>query len=455
MKYIRIAILLLLLGTGLARAHDVARISVTDLEIERTDADLTIDFTVVPKDVEVKSISELTIVPEVVSFDSSRTLDLPSVVVAGRSRWLIRQRESESKRPATLLRAGKSDPYRYHVKVPYEQWMAGATINFRESVTGCKACPEIHDVIPVALLDIEPPEEQKKNFADYYIQPKAEAVKTRHLEGQAYVDFPVNKIEIYPDYRRNTVELAKIIASIDTVKNDPDCTVSSVTLKGYASPEGSYANNTRLAKGRTNTLSDYVRSFYNFPASIMATSYDPEDWGGLRRWLESATIENKDAILAIVDSDMEPDAKDLKIKKTYPVQYAYLLKEVYPGLRHSDYRIEYVIRSFTNPEEIKNLVHTAPQKLSLEEFFVAANACEPGSEEYYEIFETAVRMYPQDETANMNAANSAISRGDYDRAAKYLERAGDSQNAQRLRELLRKSVEEKDLKDNYNPVIFL
>lgn len=422
-------------------AQNVAALAVSEMEIALKDAEMKIDFLVSPKDIDMKSISQMTITPIIMSADSLQSVSLTPIVIAGRNRWLLWERAKESKRPENLLQAGKSAPIRYHASVPFETWMEHSIISFQESVTGCNSCLQLDENIPVALFDIETVEEIATNYMENFIQPKAEGVKTRHLEGQAYVDFPVNRIEIYPDYRRNSIELAKIIASIDTVKNDPDCTVSAVSLKGYASPEGSYSNNTRLAKGRTQTLCDYVMSHYDFPKSIVSTSFEPEDWAGLRRWLEASAIENKDGILAIVDSNLAPDAKDQKIKATYPTQYAFILQQVYPGLRHSDYRIEYVIRTFSNPEEIKRLVKTAPQKLSLEEFYVAANSCEPGSDEFYDIFETAVRMYPDDEIANINAANSAMSRGDLKRAAQYLDKAGQGDKANHLREILVKEEE--------------
>lgn len=450
-----IIFLMLLLCMAGMRAQSVPQLSVSEIGIERGEAGLTIDFTIDPADVDIKPISELTVIPVILSADSLQSVDLPPVVIAGRTRWLIHERAKAADRPANLLRAGKSSPLRYHATVPFEEWMTHSIVNFTGVVTGCASCPVSDETVAVALLDYEPLPEPPVDYTQYYIHPATELSKVRHLEGQAYVDFPVNKIEIYPDYRNNAVELAKIIASIDTVKNDPDCTVSSVSLKGYASPEGSYANNSRLAQGRTRTLSDYVKARYDFPASVVTTSFEPEDWQGLRKWLEASSIENKDAILAVVDSDLAPDAKDLKIKQSFPKQYAILLKDVYPGLRHSDYRIEYVIRSFTDPEEIKRLVKTAPQKLSLEEFFIAANATEAGSEEYYEIFETAVRMYPTDETANMNAANSALSRGDFAQAARYLERAGSGDHAELLRGLLQEAQTAKDTRVNHNPVTYL
>ncbi len=38
-------------------------------------------------------------------------------------------------------------------------------------------------------------------------------------------------------------------------------------------------------------------------------------------------------------------------------------------------------------------------------------------------------MYPDNEVANLNAANAAMSRGDLDSAARYLDKAGDSPEA--------------------------
>jgi tetratricopeptide (TPR) repeat protein len=122
---------------------------------------------------------------------------------------------------------------------------------------------------------------------------------------------------------------------------------------------------------------------------------------------------------------MEPDKKEWHIKKNWPDEYRHLLENCYPSLRHSDYSIEYEIRSYSNPAEIESILHNAPQNLSLEEFYILAQTYEPGSDEFNELFETAVRMYPSDPAANLNAANSAILRKDYSRALRYLDNAGD------------------------------
>ena len=93
-------------------------------------------------------------------------------------------------------------------------------------------------------------------------------------------------------------------------------------------------------------------------------------------------------------------------------------------MRHSDYRIDYTIRTFSDPAEISQILRTAPQKLSRNEIYLAAQGLEAGSDEYNEIFETAVRMFPSDPVANLNAANAAMQRGDLAGAGRYLSSAG-------------------------------
>ena len=105
-------------------------------------------------------------------------------------------------------------------------------------------------------------------------------------------------------------------------------------------------------------------------------------------------------------------------------------------MRHTDYRIDYTVRHYSDVEEIKEILRTKPQKLSLEEFYLAAQTYEPGSETFNEVFETAVRMYPDDETANLNAANTALQRRDFQAASRYLAKAGDTPEATYARGIL-------------------
>lgn len=318
----------------------------------------------------------------------------------------------------------------------YSDWMDGATLKFHRSDWGC-----CHDIL--AEYDGILGSHHEAFFPTLlFVQPKAEIEKTRSLSGSAYIDFPVGQTVIYPDYHRNTAELGKIDGTIDSVRNDKDITITSVWLKGYASPESPYRHNKELAVGRTAALKKHIGQLYHFADGIIQTEYEPEDWAGLRRYVEQSGISHRAEILRLIDSDMGPDAKEWILKSTYPEEYKFLLQNCYPALRHTDYRIDYTIRTFSDAEEIARIMKKEPQKLSLNEFYVVAGKCEPGTSEFTEVFETAVRMFPDDKVANLNAANAAIRRDDYAAAHKYLAKAGDSAEAVYARGAL--AVREKD-----------
>ena len=55
--------------------------------------------------------------------------------------------------------------------------------------------------------------------------------------------------------------------------------------------------------------------------------------------------------------------------------------------------------------------------------FRIANLYEPGSNAYNEVFAIAVRLYPSDPVANLNAANIALKKHDLEGATQFLKKA--------------------------------
>lgn len=413
-------------------------VRICDFQMNRDGKYLTVEMDLNLKALNVDANRAVVITPRLVN--GADSLDLPSVGVYGRRRYYYYERngvgaitgESENAYRASR----KPDNISYSNPVVYEDWMDGAILKLRRSDWGC--CQEV-----IAEYDVLLGKHTEAFFPELvFVRPDAVAVKSRSLSGRAFVDFPVNKTEILPDYRRNAVELGKIQATIDSVRGDRDVSIVGVWLKGYASPDSPYSHNRNLAMGRTWSLKEYIQRLYSFASSVINTAYEPEDWEGLRLYVEQSDINHRAEILAIIDSAMEPDAKETKIKKSYPKEYTFLLQNCYPALRHTDYRIDYNIRSYSDVEEIKRIMMSQPQKLSLNEFYLVANTYSPGTKEFTDVFETAVRMYPDDEAANLNAANAAMRHGDHEAAHRYLAKAGGSAEAVYSRGAL--AIREKD-----------
>lgn len=414
-------------AVAIARADDtLGGITVSKFSAEREGRYLDIDMSVDLAPLRVASNQAVLLTPVLANgVDSMR---LPSIGIYGKHRYIYYQRNSggdmlSGSDEITYKASDKPDAVAYSHQVEYADWMDGASLTLRRAEYGC-----------CRTLTAEG-EQSVGKFADrffptlVYARPTAETAKHRSLEGSAFIDFPVNRTEIDPDYRGNSTELAKIQATIDSVRSDADITITGVWLKGYASPEGAYAHNADLARERTEALKHYIEQLYRFDPGLVTTASEPEDWEGLRHMVAGSNLDDKETILAVIDSDLEPDAKDARLRTAYPEQYRFMLSAFYPALRHTDYRIAYDIVSYSNPDTIIEVMQKAPQKLSLNEFYIAADRFEPGTDEFSEVYETAVRMYPADENANLNAANAAMRRDDLAAAERYLAKAGDSADA--------------------------
>lgn len=295
-----------------------------------------------------------------------------------------------------------------------------------------------------------------------FVTPSNEDVKRRTLTGRAFLDFPVNETTIYPAYRRNPQEIGRICATIDSALFDHTMQVTSISLHGYASPESSYSNNTRLAKGRTAALKDYLGRRYNIEAPLFHTSYTPEDWDNLRGfiadanrrrtkgdiWYENASIletpeapaevlGHRDELLRIIDTDTDPDVKEELLKQVGDGKpYRWLLKHVYPGLRHTDYIIEYIVRHYP-VQQSRRLIYTHPEALSLNEMYAVANSYEEGTDGWFDALTIAARLYPDDPTANLNAACACVKAKRLKDAKRFLSHAGHTPEALYLADIIK------------------
>ena len=437
-KYIYKGIVILLLSVvGIKPSvaqwiQSVPGISVRNQELTRNADMMTVAMDLNLSELELKSNSAAIFVPMLINGENKRSLS--AVGVYGHMSWY------QSIRSGNMPLGGRDEiSYKYNARpsvltykgvARYEEWMEGSDLILVRYDYGCcsEQMAEYSKVLgrygekPVQLEPYKP--------VFHYVRPVAEVVKERALAGSAYIDFPVNSTELYTDFRNNRSELAKIVATIDSIRNDRDITVTSVLIKGSASPEGSYENNARLAKGRTDALKAYVTDLFHFEPDFITTDYVPEDWDGLRKYVASSGLNHKYEILSIIDNpSMDIDAKDRRIQSLYGNEYIYLLENVYPSLRRSDYRISYSVRSYNDVKTIREIMSVAPQKLSLSEMYLLSQTMEEGSDEYNDLFELAARLYPTDAAANINAANAAMSRGALHRAARYLENAGESAEA--------------------------
>lgn len=433
-KYTYILCYALLAAPMIMQAQDEAprlgdrTIVVENMKVVHTDNNLVLDFDLNMDSLDLPANTRLVFTPVVQNRETSRAMG--SVIVNGRRQDISFRRSGYRQYPDDVVSVRRKNhtaqSVHYSAVLPYEDWMKNADVAFAEDLCGCGDILAENTHVVYRLRTPFMP----------FVRPAAEARKERREEGRAFVDFPVDRTELHPDYRNNPRELQKIVNTINLVRNDRNVSITSISLHGYASPESPFAHNAELAQGRARTIKDYVRRLMNLDEGLFRIETTAEDWAGLRTAVSGSNLTHKAQILELIDNTtLNPDAKEWRIKLTYPDDYRFMLQNYYPALRRTDYVVAYTVRPFS-VDEAKEVLRTKPQQLSLEEMFLVAQTYEPGSAEFNEVMETAVRMFPGDPTANLNAACTRLQQGDLDGAARYLERAGSSAQALHVRGVL-------------------
>ncbi len=267
-------------------------------------------------------------------------------------------------------------------------------------------------------------------FEVVFITPAAEPVKVRQESGKAYLEYVVGKSDIVKDFRNNATELALIEKTINDVKNNSDATITSIGLYGWASPEGTWASNMKLSENRAASLERYIETNYGIDSKVVEAEGKGEDWATLGDLVEASNVAHKDEIIRIINNGT-PDY-DIREREIRAIDggrpYNAIKTEIYPKLRRTDYFIDYEVAPIST-ERAREVILIRPAHLSLNEMFLVADSYSRNSREYHEAMEIAARTYPNSDVANMNAAASALERGDATVAAAFLGKIKDQNSA--------------------------
>lgn len=283
-----------------------------------------------------------------------------------------------------------------------------------------------------------------------FITPPVTELPVRNYEGEARVQYELSRSELHSEpylcrngQRIDNREQLRIIDdSIASALNDPNVEIASVSLCGYASPEGSYVTNERLATDRSRSLALYIADRYNLPSA--STRYDAvaENWEGFRNAVVNnleISEEQRSALLSLIDRPVygpaDYDAKEHELT-TSPVFAALyrskILPDWFPKLRITRFTIATRLKPMSD-ENLAEVILSTPEKLSLNQMFRVARLYPEGSDDFNRVISTALHYYPEDTIANLNAAVAALRAGDTEKAGALLENAGDSPEARNAR----------------------
>ena len=221
----------------------------------------------------------------------------------------------------------------------------------------------------------------------------------------------------------NSAQMKEFTETLKDIKADTENKVlDNVEVSAYASPDGDFDLNDRLATLRQNNAKSHVNKLLkkNKVETNVDTEYTAEDWEGFQELVAGSNIPDKELILRVLSMYNDPEVREREIKNISAV-YGELAEEILPQLRRARLTLNYQLIGRSD-EEILAAVKEDASVLSVEELLYAATLVETAKEKAA-IYNTTAKLFPNDYRAYNNLAELAMNANDYAAAKKFLEQA--------------------------------
>lgn len=345
-----VATLLLAIALLPVSAQQIAggKVSILNKEVKKQERQVNVTMEMSLDKLKLKSNRGLVVIPMIVN--GTDTLKMPAAEIMGRKRYIYYQRTGKTAtfEPLMVVRRKNGEPqkFTYAYTTPYRKWMNGSQLVIGQDVCGCD-----QTLIEEGLLcrvGEAIPRPHKK--CDTPPPAKTRVERIRQEKGSIRLAFNINKAIISENLGTNRAELDKMRKTIEQVKKDPNVRITSIILHGYASPDGNYAHNEKLALSRTKAVYDYISSLCHIDKNHIQVTSTAEDWQGVRNYVEKHEIPQRQIVIDILDNSMSPDEKERAIATKAPQAHRWLTDKVYPQLRRTDYTIEYEVKDISYEE---------------------------------------------------------------------------------------------------------
>ena len=239
---------------------------------------------------------------------------------------------------------------------------------------------------------------------------------------EANIKFLVNQANLRKsELKNNSVqEFVKMLKEINADREGLN--VRNVEVLAYASPEGGFEFNDKLASKRQSTSEDYVKKQLKetkVDANI-AARYTAQDWDGFQQLVQVSNIQDKDVILRVLSMYKDPEEREQQIRNMSAV-FRELADGILPELRRSRLIINYETIGRSD-DQIQEQYTADASKLSADELLYAATLEESDAKKK-EIYETTTKLYDKDYRAYNNLAALAFAEGNDAKAKEYLNKA--------------------------------
>lgn len=216
-------------------------------------------------------------------------------------------------------------------------------------------------------------------------------------------------------------DLGKILKEIND--NNETRALTNIEVSAYASPDGKYSFNEKLAEKRQNVSSNYLKKELKkikMEADV-DTKFTAEDWEGFQELVSKSNLQDKEVILRVLSMYQDPEEREQQISNMSEV-YTDIKQSILPELRRARLIVNYEIIGRSDAQILEQFA-SDPSKLSVEEMVYGANKLVKDDATRQKWNEAIAKQYPSDYRALNNMAQQAINKGDVAAAQNYLKQA--------------------------------
>jgi len=219
----------------------------------------------------------------------------------------------------------------------------------------------------------------------------------------ADINYVINRADI----RSSELKDADITALLDyLIKSSSDSTrkARGAATSSYASPDGAYDFNEKLATKRSDAADKLIKKPFNFyePSKVdgfFSAMTTAEDWDGFKTAVENSTIQDKDLILRVLSMYSDPVVREKEIKNM-SAAYEALKTDILPTLRRSKLQVNVDVIGRTD-DQILAQMRMDPKVLSLEEMLRAGSLATDKNEKLA-FYKATAESYPKEIRAHNN-----------------------------------------------------
>lgn len=227
-------------------------------------------------------------------------------------------------------------------------------------------------------------------------------------------------------------EIQAFTEAVKAAKANERIQFTGAQLSSYASPDGEYDLNEKLASNREKSgQAFFMKSFKTAEINELTQSdflkvvATPEDWDGFKTLMEESNIADKQLILRVLSMYSDPVVREREIKNI-AAAYDEIKAQILPQLRRSKMTVNVELIGLSD-QEILAQFDQDPSKLKLEEILYAGKLANDNNKKL-SIYQAAARYFPSDYRTKNNLGVAYLNAGRTSEAKTVLNEAKSIEN---------------------------